>query len=184
MTAAQCEADILLDVRARAGMTQEQLGAVIGYDRSMISNMEHRRRQIPDEVLSNLQERLEDDVAAMQICAHCKRGGFFAGIVLPLELDGHYSELFCVSKVEIQQYLTSMEDFLHARREGSFADERASAELALKHLFDLVIIGLNMARSMNKEYGLYHKKIWRMVWASVQMKILKEKKRPLEAAIK
>lgn len=159
---------IIREARARYELSQEEFAGILGYERSTISNMEHGRRMVPDELLSQITKKFEDDMTAMQICSSCKQGGFFSGIEIPVELDGHFTEILCLSQLEFQEYVDAYSKYLDTARNGNHEQEKKAAEELSKQAYDLIPLILNLSLGLNNKYGIYHKNIWCKVKCSIK----------------
>lgn len=168
---------IIRETRTRYGISQEEMACKLGYERSMISNIEHDRRNIPDEILARVPDYFQDDFSAALICMNCKSGGFFSGVQIPDQLDGHMTELLCVSQCEFAEYIRAFEAYIDAMRHGKLEEEKTAAEDLSKQSFDLIPILLNLSLSLNHNYGTYHKNTMRKVNASVKSMINRRKEK-------
>lgn len=177
--------EILREARERHGMTQEQLGNMVAYERSMISNIERNRRQASPECLARLQARLMDTRLAAQSCGHCQQGGLIAGAIIADNLDGHFAELLDVAQQEMSEFQKAYEKFLFHRRTGSWEQEQTSAQECAKQAWDMIPLIVTLSIKMNQHYGIYHNDILREVNTSVLSlsgKISEKRKAANEAA--
>jgi len=159
--------EILRETRERYGMTQEQLGNMVAYERSMISNMECDRREASPDYLARLQARLRDTKLAVQSCGHCQQGGLLSGVVIG-DLDGHFAELLDVAHQEMEEFQVAFERFLVCRRTGNLEQEQSAALDCEKQAWDLIPVIVNLSIGMNQQYGIYHQDVLSRVNTAVQ----------------
>jgi transcriptional regulator with XRE-family HTH domain len=172
---------LIRETRARYGLTQEELGAMIGYDRSMVSNMENGRRGVQEVTLAQACDKLKDVLMSARICQGCTAGGFLAGVVVPMDLDGHPAEIHDVIEQEYKEFDATYHDYLETRRVGTSEQMMKAADKMMKQLFDLVPLTLSIAVGVNRECGTYHRDALRKVNCSVNVLTKKRKDRFVSA---
>jgi len=176
--------DILQDVQDRYKLKQKDIGDILGYERSMISNVKSGRRNISEEVLGLIPDRLQDDRTAMLICKNCNKNGFFSGQELPDELDAHPAELLSVFQLEFKELLVVYGKYLDALRAGSIEQEDKVAEVLAKQAFDFIPLLWNLSLALNKRHKTYHKTALKKVNCSVKSLINRRKEKAAFKAAK
>ncbi|MEU8618042.1 helix-turn-helix transcriptional regulator [Streptomyces sp. NPDC048623] len=160
--AARMAATLAKKLRLRAGLTQEQLGARMGYSGAAISAMETLAQPVSDEMLVKLEEVLGDGTGIFDELRELVRLERLPALFreyAPLEQKAATLSLFSVQNVH---GLFQTEEYARAQIAGGYppvsdqrAEELVNARMARKALFDkepLCLIELILDES-----ALHHK---------------------------
>ena len=170
---------IIRETRRRYGMSQGTLGDMLGYERSSISNMEHNRKNVSEETLANVAEKLHDTLVSAMICNQCKQGGFIAGLEIPVHLDKHFAELHGIIHKEFAEMDAALEKYMDDVREAGWEQEQMTGKKLLKHAMDLLPLVINLALGLNQRCGIYHRDALREVNRSVHQLTCRQKEKEL-----
>jgi len=150
---------IIRATRVRLGMSQQDMGRLLGYERSSIANMETGRKIVAGETLAQCADKLRDTMIAAMICKECRQGGFIAGLEVPADLDRHVAELHENLHQEFKEMDQALERYLGDVREAGWEQEQQAAKRLLKQALDLLPLLVNLALALNQRGGIYHREV-------------------------
>lgn len=75
-----CVATVLKETREQKGLSQTELGRILGYSKSAVSGMERKEIDIPDVVVKKAAKRLGSWKLAVEKCQECSTNIFLCTI--------------------------------------------------------------------------------------------------------
>mgnify|MGYP006307186975 CR=1 FL=1 len=95
-----CLADDFKQLRKRNGMSQQEFGAIFGYRKSTISDIERKKKEVPEFMVSKAVQEFNDLSLALEKCQECKNNQF---IPAKVDVDSSPAEVLDILIEEFEE---------------------------------------------------------------------------------